>query len=161
MNSNKLGMYEYVSVILLPLILFHFCLDFLSDDEIVRDETKIGILQFFHHTVCTIYLSGILILPFISINIGIIILTILVSIITQIGYLINNEYCWVTSMVNKMINPGGNGKRKWVGGDICSLIKSYLYDNWRYSDIKYINNTKLTLIANIVHIIIIINKLHI
>ena len=148
-------LYEYVSVILVPLILFHFCLDYLSDRDIVKDETKIGIIQFFHHTVCTIYMAGITILPFISGSLSIITMTIIVSIITQIGYLINNEGCWVTSYVNKIIT--GSDKRKWAGGDICSLIKSYIRDpNWRYSDITYINNTNLVLIANIIHIIILL-----
>ena len=71
-------LYEYVSVILVPLILFHFCLDYLSDRDIVKDETKIGIIQFFHHTVCTIYLAGITILPFISGSLSVITMTIIV-----------------------------------------------------------------------------------
>ena len=152
----NLNLYEYTSIILLPIILFHFSLDFLSDSDIIKNETKIGILQFFHHIVCTIYISGIVLLPFVSRNISVLFITIIVSMVIQIGYLINNENCWVTIMANKLINPK-YPNRKWVGGDICSLIKSYIRDDsWRYSNIKYINNTKLTLIANIVHIFILL-----
>ena len=151
-----MDLYEYTSL-LLPLILFHFCIDFLSDRDIVKDETKIGIIQFFHHTVCTIYTFGITILPFININISVLVLVIFVSICTQIGYLINNEYCWLTKIVNKMINPYGSGRRKWTGSDIPSLVKSYLRDSdWRYSDMRNLNNNNLMLITNTVHIIILL-----
>ena len=149
-----MDLYEYTSL-LLPLILFHFSLDYLSDRDIVKDETKIGIIQFFHHTVCTIYTSGITILPFLNTNISVLVLVIFVSICTQIGYLINNEYCWLTKIVNKMINV--SDKRKWTGSDIPSLIKSYIRgDDWRYSDIRNLNNNNLMLITNTVHIIVLL-----
>jgi hypothetical protein len=154
----NLSLYDYTAVILLPLILINFCLDFLSDSEIVNNETKIGFFQLFHHIVCVVYLSSVVFMPFVTKKLSILIISVLVSFGIQLGYIVNNDYCWLTRMVNNMIDPS-RPKRKWVGGDICSLVKKYMRDEtWAYSDINYINNTKLVLIVNVVHIFFIVHR---
>ena len=150
---NYMNLYEYTSLILVPFVVIHFSMDFLSDSQVSKDETKIGVLQFLHSIICSIFLNGMLVLPFIKGNIGILSITILVSIATQIGYLINNDFCWLTTLVNTIINPD-NPKRKWVGGDISSLIKKYIRgDDWACSDIKYIENTKIVILTNTILIV--------
>jgi hypothetical protein len=149
----NLSLYDYTAIILIPLSLIMFSLDFLSDSEIIKNETKIGIFQLFHHIVCIIFLSSVSFMPFLTKRLSVLIISVITSLIIQIGYSINNDYCWLTRMVNKMINPV-RPDRKWVGGDIHSLIKKYTReDSWAYSDIRYIDNTNLVVFVNGVHIL--------
>ena len=86
--------------IVIVISLIHFSIDYLSDEQITSNETKIGILQIIHHLVITIQMFGIFVnnLPFK-------IIAILTSFAIQLGYLVNNDHCWLTTMVNKLINP--------------------------------------------------------
>jgi hypothetical protein len=156
-NKMKLGVYEYICIIT-PLVLFTFSLDYLSDSQITDSETKIGIFQFIHHIIVTIILSTFA-LPFLSPKLSVITLSIIVSIIVQIGYRVNKDYCWWTRMVNVMINPD-KPKRKWTGGDIESLMKRYVRgDSWTYSDMGPQNNNTLVILLNLIHLFVLIKKL--
>jgi len=152
----NISLYEYTALFLIPYIIFHFTVDFLSDKEITSNETIIGTLQLFHHIVCAIYMFGIILMPFVTRKLSILFITIVTSLVIQVGYLINNDYCWLTKLVNQMINPE-KIKRKWTGGDIVSIIKRYIRgDSWTYGNIEYIDNTTLVLIVNVVHIVCLI-----
>ena len=147
----NLDLYEYM-VLLTPIILFHFCIDYLSDSQITHSETKIGIYQFFHHIVCNIFGLGTLMLPFVSKNKNVITVSILTSLVIQIGFLKNKEYCWLTNLTNVTINPD-KPRRKWMGGDLETLFKKYTRDDeWAYSDIRNPNNTNLVTIVNCIHL---------
>ena len=142
-------------VILTPFILFNFCLDYLSDSEITHSETKIGMYQLLHHIVATIW-TGVFTLPFMSSRLPVVSLSILISMIIQIGHRINKDYCWLTRHVNCIINPD-KPKRKWVGGDIGSLMKKYIRDpEWAYTDMRPPKNDILINIMNSIHLIILI-----
>jgi hypothetical protein len=144
-----MNLYEYSAVILLPIILFHFIIDFLSDSEIPPGlETKIGILQFIHTIWGSIMLSGIFILPFTKVSLSTLFITIATSIVIQSGFLINNDYCWMTKMTNNFISPTRKN-RKWRG-NIMLLTQHYIRgDQWAYSDIRSIDQTYFVLISNI------------
>jgi uncharacterized membrane protein len=145
-------LYEFCCLIL-PFIIANFCMDYLSDSEIIKDELKIGIIQFIHHTILIIHGMGILI-PFLNPTLIIVILGTLVNIGVQIGWLVHNDYCWLTILTNRLI--GTNEKnRKWMA-DIQSHIKHYIYgDIWATSKINGINNTNWVFLLNIINLIII------
>jgi hypothetical protein len=149
--------YEYFSLIVI-LSLISFSVNFLSDSEIIENELKLGFYDFLHHFFYNINIVSVSIIPFIK-NPSLMILFILVctSIIVQIGFLYNNEYCWITRGVNKLINPD-KPNRKWRGG-FTSSINHYLRgDSWAYSDISpgSLNNTSPVLILNVVTVLILL-----
>ena len=150
----NLGLYEYICV-LIPFILFNFSLDYLSDSQITQHETKIGMCQLFHHLTATIW-TWVILLPFMSSKLSVITLSILTSLVIQAGHRINKDYCWLTRIVNKTIDPN-KPNRKWPGGDIGSLMKKYIRgDSWAYSDMLPPNNTSLSTIMNVIHLFILI-----
>jgi hypothetical protein len=147
--------YEYFSIIVI-FSLISFCVEFLSDSEITENELKLGFYDFLHHFFYNINLTGVLLIPFIK-NPSLMILIILIctSIVVQSGYLYNNEYCWITRGVNKLINPD-KPNRKWRAG-FTSSINHYLRgDTWAYSDISpgSLDNTSPVLISNVVNVLI-------
>jgi hypothetical protein len=147
--------YTFVSIFVLPLTIIHFCIDYLRDRDITHSETKIGVYQFIHHFIVIFNLVGTLALPFFNIDFLTLFVSICILIIAQIGYLMNDEYCWLLIMTNKMINPE-HPKRKWIA-DIDSFIKNYTRgDSWAYSDIYSIDNTIKVTICNCVFIFILI-----
>jgi hypothetical protein len=130
----NLSEYELISLFYIPYSLLLWTLDFLSDKEIVKNEMDIGSLQYIHYLIVT-FTTGVLILLLTSRSIPLTIVTIIISIISQIGFLINKDYCWLTRIINKKINPN-MPDRKWRG-DIESLIKHYTRgDSWAYSEIR-------------------------
>ena len=139
-----------LSCLILIITLFFFSVDYLSDNQIIYSETKIGILSFLHHLFCIILGFGSILCLFFSKSLIMAFILILVSTIIQTGFLINNDYCWYTVMVNKIINPLSLGNRKWRG-DYESLIKHYIRgDSWGYSDIYTINQTQFVICINII-----------
>ena len=54
--------YDLVALIIIPLVLVHFSIDYLSDSQISNNETIIGVLGIFHHLVLTIQMVSILLL---------------------------------------------------------------------------------------------------
>ena len=74
-----MDLYTFISVLLLPITLFHFTIDYLSDSEITSSETKIGFLQYIHYLFGSMCVLGIGILPFLNSTLGLIILNISVS----------------------------------------------------------------------------------
>ena len=148
--------YDFVALIILPLVIIHFSIDYLSDSQITHNETKIGVLGIFHHLVLTIQMVSIIfaIIPGTA-PVGIIILGIIISIIVQAGYLINNDYCWVTRMVNELIDSQ-KPNRKWLC-DIILQIKKYVRgDEWAYSDIRNVDQTGIVILSNLSFIIVLI-----
>ena len=153
--------YDLVALIIIPLVLVHFSIDYLSDSQISNNETKIGILQLFHHLVLTIQMVSILfsIIPVKKIPVGIIILGIIINIVIQAGYLINNDYCWLTKMVNELINPQ-KPNRKWLC-DVVLQIKKYIRGKeWAYSDIRSTDQTGIVLFSNLSFILVLINSIN-
>jgi len=151
----NLTLYEYF-IIMIPFIIFQFCLDYLSDPEITHSETKIGMYQLFHQLTATIWVWTFF-LPFMSSRLSVLCVCILTSIVVQIGNLVNKDYCWVTRNVNKIINPD-KPNRKWVGGTIDSLMKKYTRGpEWAHSEIRTQPDNKLTtILVNSVHLILLI-----
>lgn len=146
-----MNLYEFISVIVVPFTILHFCIDYLSDRDITKSEVKIGITQLLHHFILVTHVTGFTLLPFFKCNLQTAVTVILVSIIAQIGWLINKDYCWMLTMTNKMINSE-RPARKWRG-EIMSLIKHYLRnDNWAYSDIKHVDNFNNILYMNTMHL---------
>ena len=150
----NLDLYQYIAI-LIPFIIFNFCLDYLSDAQITHSETKLGMYQLFHHTTATIWTS-IFFLPFISSKLSVVGLSILTSLVIQAGHRINKDYCWLTTRVNKIIDPK-KPKRKWTGGEIGSLMKKYVRgDSWAYSDMGPQNNTSIITVMNLIHLFVLI-----
>ena len=148
-----------ISCILLFVILIFFSIDYLSDNQITKDETKIGILIFFHHLFCVILGIGSILCLFCSKSLIMAFVIIAISTVIQTGFLKNNDYCWYTTMVNKMTNPTGSGNRKWRG-DYEALLKHYIRgDSWGYSDIFKINQTQFVLFINIILIMFLLKIL--
>jgi hypothetical protein len=142
--------HELICISLL-ISLFFWTVDFLSDSYIIKDETKLGIFQYIHHLAATIAFLG----PFINLftgNFMFYVVSIILSIIIQSGFLINDDYCWLTLIVNKCINKE-QPKRKWRA-DLSSFVKHYTRgDSWAYSDMYKPDFTSGTLIINCVFIV--------
>ena len=155
----KIDTYTFISVVLLPITIFHFCLDYLSDSEITSSETKIGISQYIHYLFGSMCFSGIAILPFLNPTLGLILLNITVSIIAQVGWLKNKEYCWLWSYTNKLINPK-KPKRKWLSNIILQIKKYTRGGDWAYSEVKEINNTKTVALMTITQLFILLKYLY-
>ena len=150
----KLSNYELTSILII-ITLFHFIFDYLSDGQIKKDETKIGILIFLHHLFCIFLCFGNILCLLFSKSIIMAFIIVVLSIVIQSGFLINKEYCWYTIMVNKMIDSE-QPKRKWRG-DLSLLIKHYIRgDSWAYSDIRNINQQSMVLCTNIMSILYLI-----
>lgn len=147
---------------IIVVALIFFSIDYLSDAQIQHSETKIGILQFIHHLLPSlIKVGGLLALAFGNqkslMQIGALIL--FFGIVMQIGYLVNNDYCWYTRMVNRMVNKD-HPKRKWRS-NTYSLVKHYIRgDDWAYSDIYNVDNTVEVIIVNVLVLLIIIKYVY-
>ena len=141
--------YDFFSVVILPFTILHFSLDFLTDKDIKNNILKIGFYQFLHHLILVTHVSGFTLLPFMNGNLICITVAVLVSVIAQAGWLVNHDYCWLLTFINKQMNVGN---RKWRG-EIHSLIKHYTRgDQWAYSDIKSMDNTFNVKLMNGVHL---------
>jgi hypothetical protein len=138
--------------LIIPVSLITFTMDYLPDNQIVKDETTIGFYSYLHHLIsiiCTIGLPAFLLfsksLFFVTINI-------IIFIIAQIGWLYNKDYCWLTKKVNTTIDSK-KPNRIWRA-DINSFIKHYIRgDSWAYKDIYNNDKTNLTLFVNIILLI--------
>lgn len=103
-----------------------------------------------HHFVSTIAYIGPIINLF-SGNITLYIISVIINIIIQTGFLINNDYCWLTRSINKKIDPI-KPNRKWRA-DLYSFIKHYIRgDSWAYSDIYKNSFTPAMLVLNCIYI---------
>ena len=146
-----MDLYDLFSIIIVPITLISFCIDYLSDKDIIQNEVKIGFFSFLHHLICSIQ-GSVLINICLSNNLLILVLTYLITIICQICWILNKDYCCVTRFVNILINPSKK-YRKWRSG-ITMYLKHYIRgDDWAYSDFTNYRNNKLVLLGNIVIII--------
>jgi hypothetical protein len=151
-------LYDFTAIILIPLILFHFIIDYLSDSNITKDETKIGILQFIHQIIVTIVFNTAVFSLFLLKDIKYTTFCIILLTGIQIGFLINNDRCWYTKMVNKMTGTSEN--RKWVS-NLPSFIMYYTRGaEWANSDISPRFNYKYELpVCNMGYILILLKFL--
>jgi hypothetical protein len=134
-----MDLYNFISLIVIPLTIIHFALDYLPDRDVTHSETKIGIIQLFHHLISVIQTSGLFIVPFLNVNKSVFILLVTVSLISHMGYLKNEGRCWLLRFTNRIINPK-TPDRKWIS-NIYSYIKHYIRgESWAYSDIRSDNN---------------------
>jgi len=146
-----MDLYEFISLIVLPLSILHFSLDYLSDKNITKNEIKIGFLQFLHHFIAVSHAAGFMMLPFFKAKLSTIVYAILVSLSAQTGWLANNNSCWLLKYINCIINQD-QPNRKWRG-DLFSLVKHYTRgDDWAYSDIRNTENFQSILTMNGMHI---------
>lgn len=143
MNLNE---YQLLSLIYIPYSLILFALDFLSDKNITENEVEIGVLQYIHH-LFGIFNIGVIILLFTSNSLVLTAVSIIINLIAQVGFLINGDYCWLLTLVNKKINSD-IPNRKWRG-ELVSLIKHYIRgDDWAYSDIRNNDATPTVVFVN-------------
>ena len=149
-----MDIYEIFSIYIIPSTLLLFGIDFLSDKQIVNNETLIGLLQLIHHLISTVVKIGGTTALFTK-NIKILIISVIVFTISQIGWLMNNDYCWYTKIVNEIINPDFP-RRKWIS-DLSLFIKKYIREEeWAYSEIRNNDKTRDVLTMNTIFIICII-----
>jgi len=143
--------FHEIMCIIIPLSLFLWTIDFLSDSQINKNETKLGILQYLHFLVSVISFSAPIFNIFTN-NLVIQFLSIMITIISQAGHLVNNDYCWLTIFVNKCIDPT-KPNRKWRA-NIDSFIKHYIRgDSWAYSDMYTLPGSENgSLIVNLISI---------
>ena len=147
--------YDLIALIILPLILIQFSIDYLSDAQITDNETRIGILQFIHHIINKVTFIGSIFTLFLITDIKYVVLSVIVLMITQIGFLKNNDCCWYTRMVNTLIDPK-NPNRKWLS-DWESYVKHYIRGGeWAYSE-RFNNDATMEItVINIIYILILI-----
>jgi hypothetical protein len=147
--------YDFVALIILPLVLIQFSIDYLSDSQITTNETRIGILQLIHHLITKITFIGSIFTLFLVNDIKYISLGVIILIIVQLGFAKNNDHCWYTRMVNELIDKN-KPNRKWRS-DWESFIKHYIRgDKWAYSD-RFNNDATMELtMVNIIYILIFI-----
>lgn len=146
----SLSNYEIISMIYIPYSLILWSIDYLSDKNITHNELEIGLMQYIHH-LFGIFNIGVIILLLTSKSISLAIITILVNLFSQVGFLINNDDCWLLTLINNKINPT-MPRRKWRG-EMESLIKHYTRgDDWAYSEIRNNSATRTVLYVNILMI---------
>ncbi len=153
-----MDIYNFISVILLPITIIHFSLDYLSDSQITHSEVKIGISQYIHHLFGGMCILGIGLLPFLNPTIYLIILNITVCLIAQIGWLKNKDDCWLWAYTNKLINSK-KPRRKWLSNIHLQLKKYTRGSEWAYSDVYNVNNTKTVLAMSLTQIFMLIKYL--
>uniref|UniRef100_A0A6C0AZ42 Uncharacterized protein n=1 Tax=viral metagenome TaxID=1070528 RepID=A0A6C0AZ42_9ZZZZ len=147
MELPNLSSYEMFSLIVIPFSLFFFGADFLRDRDIKKDETKIGIVQYIHHLAFTTNMSGLILSVFLTCKIPFVTFLMFLSIINQVGWLLNDDNCWLTQYANTIIGAESKN-RKWIA-EISSLVKHYVKgDEWAYSEMRPIDRTRQVIISN-------------
>ena len=147
----NLSAYEMFSLFFIPYSLMIWIIDFLSDKEINHDEFEIGVLGYIHHLIGVMTI-GIGFIPILTKSLSITIISIIALLVTQVGFLINNDWCWFLTLTNNKINPG-RPDRKWRS-EIVTLLKHYIRgDEWAYSDITHNINDSTIKVLNTVMII--------
>jgi len=132
-------------------------IDILSDKNIKENLIEIGILQYLHHLV-GIFNFGVIFLLFFSNNTTMLTLSVIISIISQIGWLYNEDLCWLFTYINKKIDPN-RPRRKWRA-ELYSFIKHYIRgDSWAFSDIQSVNMEGCANFTNIITILCLIKKI--
>jgi hypothetical protein len=146
----SLNVYEVFALFYIPISLIAWTIDFLSDKEIVHSELEIGIIHYLHY-LAGIMQNAILIL-LCSKSIFVTVLSIIIVIGTQIGFLINKDYCWLLRLTNTKINPKKPNRKARVS--LESFIKHYIRgDEWAYSDIRNSDATKSATVMNVLLIL--------
>lgn len=152
-----MDIYQCMSLIYVPYSLIMWTIDILSDDFIKDNVIEIGVLQYLHHLV-GIFNFGVIFLLFFSNDINMLMLSVIVSIISQIGWLYNDDLCWLFTYVNKRIDPS-RPKRKWRA-ELYSFIKHYIRgDSWGFSDITNVDMGGCANFTNIITICCLIKKI--
>ena len=142
-----LSSYEMFSLIIIPFSLTFFGADFLRDNDITDNETKIGLIQYLHHFAFTTNISGLIGTLFLSNSIPLVAFLTLGSMINQAGWLINNDYCWLTQHANKTMGAKSKN-RKWIA-EVSSLVRHYIRgDEWAYSEMRQFDRSEQVLISN-------------
>ena len=150
-----MNVHEFISIIILPMVLFKFIINYLSDSEIKSNFVEIGIHQFLHHISSTMGFSGAFLSLFFVNNLNFSIFIISLIVFTQGGFLINNDYCWYTRYVNTLINSD-KPKKKWVNA-LPEFIQHYSRgDEWANSDMRPPNYYSASIKINVICIIILI-----
>jgi len=145
----------------LLILLFYFSLitfafDFLSNKYIHSNETKIGILIFFHHLVFNV-MSLIPLFLFTDPPLILITAFIISFNIANALWIKNSDHCFLTEYINELIDP--NTKYYKWRSSFSEFIKHYTRgDSWGYSNIKYYSQTQNCLIFNLIIIIILLKK---
>ena len=161
LSFPNLSLHQLFSVII-PLALINFSFDYLSDGEVVKNELGIGIITLVHHifAFCSVFF-GLIFGLFFTNNPYFIILTTLIYIGIHIGFLINDNICWMTILINKMINPE-KPLRKWRGADPMAYIKHYIRgDDWAYSNIYVSKRDKVLFIIGHITYLLLSLKLYV
>jgi hypothetical protein len=155
-------LYDFFALIIIPLTLFRFGLDFLSDKEITNNETKASIMIFIHHFLGSIQCITIFLL---FMDIGndnnmklFLLINLIIALISQIGWIINKDLCFLTKYQNYIINKK-KPNRKWRGG-IDMYIKHYIRgDEWAYADPYKLDLSNIALSMNGILIIYSLKKI--
>jgi len=147
MELPNLSSYEMFSLVIIPFSLVFFGADFLRDKEITQNETKIGIVQLIHHLAFTTNMSGLISSVFLTCNIKFVVFLTILSMINQVGWLLNDDHCWLTQYANKIIGAQAKN-RKWIA-EVSSLVRHYIQgDDWAYSDMRPVNRNRQVIISN-------------
>ena len=81
----NLTSYEMFSIIIVPFSLFFFGADYLRDNEITKNETKIGIIQYIHHLAFTTNISGLIGTFFLSDSLPFVSFLTMLTMVNQLG----------------------------------------------------------------------------
>jgi hypothetical protein len=154
--------YDFFALIIIPMTLFRVALDFLSDKEIINNEIKAFIIIFIHHFLGSIQCITIFLL---FIDIGnefsmrlFLLINLIISLISQIGWIVNNDLCFLTKYQNYIINKK-KPNRKWRGG-IDMYIKHYIRgDEWAYANPYKLDFTSVAFSMNMTLLIYSLKKI--
>jgi len=148
-------LFDFISLIVIPITILQFSLDYLADSQITHSETIIGLCQTLHHLVGVCQITGLMIIPFVNPSFSIILLLVMLFVITHTGYLKNKGKCWLLHYSNCLINPN-KPNRKWIA-NMDSYVKHYIRgESWAYSDIRNNPNFNASLLINISLIVIMV-----
>ena len=144
--------YDFFAVILVPIALIHFIIQFLSDSAIINDELKLGILNLIHHCIY-VFNTSLPLSLFLIKDIKFTILSTFSLLCYLVGCLINNEECFYSKFVNTNINKH-NPYKKWTYDISCFIAHYVRGEKWFNKSMSNPNKslTKINVLLTILQI---------
>ena len=139
--------YDIFALIVIPLTIFLFSIDYLSNKDITHYELKAGIFVFLHHLLFVIT-ANVFTFAIISKDPRLLLVTATINVISQAGWLINNDFCFITKFQNNIINEN-RPNRLWRGSPELLLKHYFRGDEWAYKNYTEYKNEKIVLFGNL------------
>ena len=139
--------YDIFALIVIPLTIFLFSIDYLSNKDIVHSEVKSGVFIALHHLLFVLTVN-VFLFAIINRDPKLLLINATINLISQVGWIINNDFCFITKFQNILINKN-KPNRLWRGSPDLLLKHYFRGDEWAYKDYSEYKNDKIVLFGNI------------